>query len=174
MSYTYSEKTRQALTADVYQEAANINVLTLQLKQDFTLGPLNWDNIVTYQNSSSPTILPLPALNLFTNLYLRFKIARVLSVELGGCMTYFTKYEAPDYLPQLSSFAIQTNADSRLKIGGYPFVDIYANMHLKRARFFLAMSHVNANSGTKEYFLTPHFPTNTRILRFGVSWNFYN
>ena len=130
--------------------------------------------MVTYQNTSSKAVLPLPTLNLFSNLYLKFKIARVLSVELGGCMTYFTKYEAPDYLPQISSFAVQKNADSRIEIGGYPFIDVYANMHLKRARFFISMNHVNAGSGSKQYFLAPHYPTNARILRVGVSWNFYN
>ena len=174
MSYNYSDTGRKALTAGVYQEATNLNILTLQLKQDFAFGPFNWENMVTYQNTSSKAVLPLPTLNLFSNLYLKFKIARVLSVELGGCMTYFTKYEAPDYLPQISSFAVQKNADSRIEIGGYPFIDVYANMHLKRARFFISMNHVNAGSGSKQYFLAPHYPTNARILRVGVSWNFYN
>ena len=174
MSYNYSNTGRKALTAGVYQEATNLNILTLQLKQDFAFGPFNWENMVTYQNTSSKAVLPLPTLNLFSNLYLKFKIARVLSVELGGCMTYFTKYEAPDYLPQISSFAVQKNADSRVEIGGYPFIDVYANMHLKRARFFISMNHVNAGSGSKQYFLAPHYPTNARILRVGVSWNFYN
>jgi len=174
MSYEYNEKGRTALTGGIFQEATNINVLTLQLKQDFTLGPLNWENVVTYQNASMKSVLPLPTLNLFSNLYLKFKIARVLSVELGGCMTYFTAYEAPDYLPQIGQFAVQTNGNSTVRIGNYPFVDVYANMHLKRARFFIAMNHVNASSGSKDYFLTPHYPTNTRVLRVGVSWNFYN
>jgi hypothetical protein len=174
MSYDYSESGRTALTGGVYQEATNINVLTLQVKQDFTLGPLNWDNIVTYQNASMKSVLPLPTLNLFSNLYLKFKIAKVLTVELGGSLTYFTAYEAPDYLPQISQFAIQSNGASSVRIGGYPFCDVYANMHLKRARFFIAMNHVNASSGSKDYFLTPHYPTNSRIMRVGVSWNFYN
>jgi hypothetical protein len=60
------------------------------------------------------------------------------------------------------------------ELGGYPFLDAYVNMHLKRARFFLAMTHVNAGSGSKRYFLTPHYPTNGSVLHFGVSWNFYN
>ena len=36
------------------------------------------------------------------------------------------------------------------------------------------MSHVNSPSDGGNYFLTPHYPTNTRVLRFGVSWNFFN
>ena len=176
MKYDIDEKThnRSGVTGGVYQESGNINVLTAQLMQHFRLGIINWENVLTYQNSSNKDVLPLPAFNLFTNLYLKFKIARVLSVELGGCMTFFTKYEAPDYLPQLGQFAIQQNEDCREEIGGYPFIDVYANMHLKRARFFLAYSHVNAGSGTRNQFLAPHYPTNSGTLRFGVSWNFFN
>jgi hypothetical protein len=173
-SYINTGTGRENLTAQIYQEAQNINVLTLQVMQNFRWGPLNWENVVTYQNSSMPGVLPLPDLNLFTNLYLKFKIARVLRVELGADATIFTKYKAPDYVPQLAQFAVQKNSDSQVEIGGYPFIDVYANMHLKRARFFVAMSHVNAGSGSKNYFLTPHYPTNTRIFRLGVSWNFYN
>lgn len=165
---------RKQLTAGVYQSAGNINVLTAQLRQNLQWGIVNWENIVTYQNSSNTDVLPLPTLNIWSNLFLKFKIARVLSVELGGCATYFTKYYAPDYVPQLSQFAVQQNAASRVELGGYPWVDVYANMHLKRARFFIAYSHVNGGSGSKNYFLTPHYPTNGRIMHVGVSWNFYN
>ena len=174
MEYTTTDTGRKGLTASIYQEGMNINVLTLQLHQNLRWSIFNWENILTYQNSSMPSALPLPALNIFSNLYLKFKLARVLSIELGGALTWFTKYEAPDYLPQMSLFAIQKNGNSKVELGNYPFIDVYANMHLKRARFFVGMSHVNAGSGSKMYFLTPHYPTNTRIFRMGVSWNFYN
>lgn len=165
---------RAELTAGVYQESGNINLLTAQLRQDFRFGIFNWESVITYQNSSKQDVLPVPALNIFTNLYLKFKIAKVLSVELGGDMTFFTKYYAPDYVPQLAQFAIQKNEDSRVELGGYPFIDVYANFHLKRARFFVMMSHVNNASGNKMMFLAPHYPVNGNVLRFGVSWNFYN
>ena len=176
MSYDVAAETynRTNLTAKVYQESSSINVVTAQLFQHFRLGVLNWENVVTYQNSSNKEVLPLPSLNIFSNLYLGFKIARVLDVELGGCCTYFTKYDAPDFVPMLNQFAVQRNADSRVELGGYPFVDVYANMNLKRVRFYVAMSHINAGSGTRNQFLTPHYPTNNRLFRFGVSWNFFN
>ncbi len=174
MYYNTTTDGRKALTGGVYQESGNIHVMMAQLRQTLTWGVLNWENVLTYQNSSNQDVLPVPDLNIFTNLFLKFKIAKVLTVELGGCATYFTKYYASDYLPQIAQFAIQKNTESRVEIGGYPFVDVYANMHLKRARFFVAMSHVNAGSGNKNYFLAPHYPTNTRVLRLGISWNFYN
>ena len=175
MDYDITESYgRAGLTAGVYQESGNINLLTAQLRQSFRLGILNWENVITYQNSSNKDVLPVPALNIFTNLYLKFKIAKVLSVELGGDATFFTKYYAPDYVPQLGQFAVQKNEDSRVELGGYPFVDVYANFHLKRTRFFIMMSHVNNASGNKMIFLAPHYPVNGNVLRLGVSWNFYN
>lgn len=165
---------RENLTAGAYQEGGNINLLTAQLYQDFRLGPLNWENIITYQNSSNTDVLPLPALNIFSNLYLKFKIARVLDVELGGNMTYFTKYEAPDFCPMINQFAVQKNTASRVELGEFPFVDVYANLKLKGVRFFVMMSNVLYSSANRKYFTTPHYPMNGSVMHMGVSWPFFN
>ena len=172
--YDAQDEKRTGVSATINQYGDNLNILTAQLMQDFKLGPLHWENVVTYQNSSNKNILPLPALNVFTNLYLKFKIVNELAVELGADAFYFTEYEASDFCPQLNQFAVQENPASRVKLGGYPFVDVYANMHLKHARFFVMYSHVNAGQGNKNYFLVPHYPQNGSILRMGVSWNFFN
>lgn len=34
-------------------------------------------------------------------------------------------------------------------------------------------SHVNYSQGNK-YIFTPHYPENQSVLRFGISWNFFN
>ena len=162
------------LTVGVLQESKNINLLTAQLFQNFRLGPLNWENIITYQNSSDENVLPVPTLNIFTNLYLKFKIARVLDVELGGNMTYFTRYEAADFCPALNQFAIQKNTDSKVELGEFPFVDVYANLKLKGVRFFVIMSNMLDSSGNRRYFTTPHYPMNGRVMHMGVSWPFFN
>lgn len=174
MSYDADTKGRTMMNAQVIQQSSNINVLTAQLEQPLSLGPLHWDNIVTYQSSSSKEALPLPLLNVFSNLYLKFKYAGVLTVELGAAATYFTEYEAPDFCPVVNQFAIQQNADSRVKLGNQPFVDVYANLHLKHARFFLMMSNITGTSMHRMSFLTPHYPMNNSIMHFGVSWNFFN
>ena len=174
MSYDATTNGRTNMTASVHQASGNINVMMAQLQQNFRLGPLNWENIITYQNSSNKDALPLPQLNVFSNLYLKFKIAKVLGVELGADAVWFSKYYAPDFCPALNQFAIQQNEASRIELGGYPFVDAYANFVLKGVRFFVMMSHVNAKSGSRMQFLTPHYPTNGSVLHLGVSWNFYN
>ena len=174
-SYVVNDKFERLYNrAGIRQADKNISVFTASLGQDLQFGLLHLNLMLTYQKSSNTTILPLPDLNAYANLFLRFKIARVLDCDLGADVRYFTKYEAPDYVPGLAQYAVQENSDSRVKIGNYPFVNVYANFFLKHARFFVMMSHVNSPSDGGNYFLTPHYPANTRIFRFGVSWNFAN
>lgn len=160
-------------TVDVRQKSGAITILTLALSQDFRLGPLRWENVITYQKSTDNDVLPLPDLNIYTNLYLRFKIAHVLSCDFGADGRYYTKYYAPDYSPALGQYAVQAGSN-RIKTGNYPLVNVYANFNLKRTRFFVMMSHINAGSGNRDYFVTPHYPLNQRIFRFGLSWSFFN
>ncbi|WP_295342038.1 putative porin [uncultured Prevotella sp.] len=164
---------RTGNTLSVVQKSGAISLLTLELQQKLKLGPLHWDNVITYQKSSDDVALPVPDLNIYTNLFLRFKIARVLKCDFGADARFFTKYYAPDYSPALGQYAVQTG-ENRTEVGNYPIVNVYANFHLQRTRFFVMMSHINAGQGKPDYFLAPHYPLNQRIFRFGVSWNFYN
>ena len=174
MSYACADEKRSGYTAGIKQYSSNLNVFTAQLEQRFRLGPLNWENIVTYQSSSNQDVLPLPKLNVFSNLYLKFTYAKVLLIELGGCATWFSKYYAPDFCTPLNTFAIQQNEESRVELGNFPFIDFYANLHLKHARFFVMMANAFGESFNKRSFLTPHYPMNNQVLHFGISWNFFN
>ena len=172
VSYDRNNSVITGYTADIMQSSKNISLLTLAIQQDFTLGILNWENRITFQKCSDNNVLPVPDFNFWTNLYLKFKIARVLAVHFGADMRYFKSYYAPEYVPQLSQFAVQQNDNVKTKIGNYPVIDVYANFLLKRCRFFVMMSHVN--SGTGNYFFTPHYPLNQRVFRLGLSWTVFN
>ena len=155
------------------QASSPITVLTAEVAQDLAFGPLHWETTLTWQKSTNQDVLPLPAINAYTNLYLRFKIARVLNCDFGADARFFTKYAAPDYFPSLGQYTVQEN-ENKQKIGGYPVINAYFNFKLSRARFFVMMSHVNCGSGNKEYFFTPNYPLNGRVFRFGISWDFAN
>ncbi len=161
-------------SAEVRQTSKNISLFTVDLQQNFKVGILNWENRITFQKSSDEDILPVPALNVWSNLYLNFRIAKVLRVHFGADVRYFTEYNAPEYVPQLSQYAVQENESVRTKVGNYPIVNVYCNFRLKQCRFFVMMSHVNAGSGSLNYFLTPHHPLNERVLRLGLNWTFFN
>ncbi|WP_337536597.1 putative porin [Segatella sp.] len=181
-NYTYFSQsydiTKEGLRTGVMvtpmQESGGINLLTAQLEQKFRLGILNWENQFTYQHSSKESVLPVPAFNAYTNLYIKFKVVKVLNVDLGADMRYFTSYEAPDYSPYMGQYTVQGNGENNVKIGNYPIVNVYANVHIKHTRFFVMMSHINAGQGDKNYFFAPHYPMNERVFRIGVSWNFCN
>ena len=156
----------------VGQSSTNIQVFNIRLQQALKLGPVHWDNDVTYQTSSKADILPLPKISLYSNFYLGFRIAKVLNIELGADLRYFTRYYAPDYSPAIQQFAVQDVANPRIKIGNYPIVGAYLNMHIKHCRMYFAMTHLNAGSG--HMFWAPHYPMDPRTFHFGVSWNFFN
>ncbi len=153
------------------QASKAIRVVSVNLRQDFALGILHLDNNFTYQYSSSQEILPLPTISTYHNLYIKFKIAKVLNTELGADVKYFTKYYAPDYSPVMGQFMNQHQAN-REEIGDYPIVSGYANFLLKRARFYVQYYHANQAYG--RYFWAPHYPMNPAGVHFGISWNFYD
>ena len=168
-NYTYFNQ-----SAMPEQNGGNIQVLSATLKQDFRLGVFHLDNEVTWQKTSNETVLPLPQLSLYHNFYILAKLAKkVLTVQLGADVRYFSKYNAPAYAPGVQQFHLQPT-DDLVEIGGYPIVNVYANLHLKRTRIFAMMYHVNAGMGSANSFLVPHYPINPRLFKIGISWNFYD
>lgn len=179
-SYVMTAANRTNLDVQVKQGSKAVNLFTAQLYQEVSAGPFHWENVVSYQKSSDQSQLPVPDLNVYSNLYLRFKIAKVLHCDFGTDVRYFTNYYAPDYSPLIGQFAVQGDVksaegvDNRVKIGNYPIVNAYANFYLKHTRFYVMYSHLNAGMGDKRYFASPHYPLNERIFRVGLSWNFFN
>ena len=157
----------------VQQNSGSVQLLTASLRQDFHLGILHWENELIYQATTDKDSYPLPAFSVWTNLYLKFRLARVLQTELGADMRYFTKYYAPAYSPIMGQYAIQ-DPNYRIQLGNYPIINAYVNFHLKRTRFYVMASHVNYSSGAGNPFLVPHYPLNRLVLRLGISWNFIN
>ena len=185
-NYTYLDNTSIPVTnnsghvisyknnATVKQHSGNIQVFTAILEQKLKYKIFHLDGEVAYQKTSEKAILPLPELSAYGNLYLKTALAKkVLQVELGADVRYFTKYSAPDYSPVIGQFYLQ-NPNNKISIGGCPIVNVYANLHLKRTRFFIMMYNVNQAYGNSRYFLAPHYPVNPKMLKLGLSWNFFD
>lgn len=152
------------------QHGGNVQVLSLGLLQKIKAGPFNWENKIYYQTTSDDKVIPLPALSLSSNAYFLFRIA-TLKVQAGINCDYYTRYYAPCYLPSLASFGNQHST----KLGNYPFCNIYINMRLSRARFYVLYSHVNQGLfGGRNYFSTPDYPLNPRRFQLGISVDFAN
>ena len=185
-NYTYLDNASVAVTnndgkltsyknnAIVKQDGGNIQILTAMWQQKLKAGIFHLDTEVVYQKSSNENILPLPELSAYANLYLKSALVKdVFNVELGADARYFTKYYAPDYSPVMGQFYLQ-NPNEKIEIGGYPMINVYANLQWKRTRIFVMMYHINQGSGDSNYFLAPHYPINPKMLKIGISWNFFD
>ncbi|MEG1579655.1 MAG: putative porin [Bacteroidaceae bacterium] len=181
-NYTFFAATQQAIGdkeekysngVRVAQETKNLQVLSAMLNQNLNLGLLHWENEIAYQSTSSKSALPLPSLSLYSNLYLKFRIAKVLDVEFGGDVRYFSEYYAPTYSPTIGQFCTQAD-ETKIKIGNYPIVNVYANFHMKDCRFYVMGSHINYSKEGGNSFLAPHYAINPMVIRFGISWTFDN
>ena len=151
------------------QRSGMVHVLNIALQQNFSFRAFHWDNKIIYQTSSDEQVISLPKLAIYSNMYVLFKIARVLHTQIGVDCNYYTKYYAPRYNPATMQFQNQ----NEMQCGNFALCNVYANFKLRKARFFVMFSHVNQGLfGGKAYFASPHYPLNPRRLQFGVSVDF--
>jgi hypothetical protein len=115
-------------------------------------------------------VLHLPELSAFVSTNYRFVISKVLFTQLGIDTRYTTEYYADAYDPSTGLFHLQNEE----KLGNYPYIDVYANLRLKRTRVFFKMMNVGTEFINKEYYTIPGFPMNRRTFRMGVAWSFYD
>lgn len=152
------------------QHGANIQVFSATLKQGLSFGIWNWDNAVTYQTASNHDVLRIPAVSLFSNMYILFRVA-TLRVQFGVDCNYMTSYKAQAYQPATMTFHNQ----DEIRVGNYPMMDAYLNMKLSKVRFYVLCSHFNQGLfGGSNYFSAAHYPLNPRRFMFGLSIDFAN
>ncbi|GHT75206.1 hypothetical protein AGMMS50262_09820 [Bacteroidia bacterium] len=153
------------------QHKDNIQILTARLMQNFQLRALHWDNQLVYQQSSDEHILPLPDFAAYSSLYVQFKITKVLTVQMGANVHYWTSYYTPAYEPATQQFKLQ----AQTKVGNYPLISGFLNCHLKQARFFIEYYNAGASFiSPPEYFSIQHYPVNPTILKLGLSVDLFN
>ncbi|MDE7097357.1 MAG: putative porin, partial [Muribaculaceae bacterium] len=155
-----------------HQNSGNVQIMSVGLQQDFKVGILNWNNRLTWQVSSNQNIIPLPQLAIYSNLFIKARIFKVLNVQVGVDCDFYTKYKGYNYQPATMTFYNQQDTD----LGGYPFCNAYINLRLYRCRFYVMMSHVNQGLFGSPYneFILPHYPMNPRRFQIGIAVDFAN
>jgi len=158
-------------TAMPKQNTGSVQVLSAKLIKNFRFGRFGLDNTVVYQdNFGNESVMPLPKLSLYHNLFYADKWFKVLSTQIGTTVRYHTSYYAPAYMPATGQFYNQLET----KVGNYPVISVYANFHLKRTRFFFEYYHLNQLFMKGVYYSIPNYPINPATLRMGLTWNFYD
>ncbi|HBJ77343.1 MAG TPA: hypothetical protein DDY68_06205 [Porphyromonadaceae bacterium] len=152
------------------QNSGSFQVFSIMAYKNLKFGIFHWDNKIAWQYSTNSSVLPLPQWTLYSNLYLLAKVQKVLSLQFGMDCRYYSKYYAMGYEPTLGQFYVQ----DQVKVGNYPLIDIYLNVHLKYTRLFIMYYNAGAGIVSRDYFVAPHYPMNPHGIRLGLSVNFYN
>ncbi|MCG8582026.1 MAG: putative porin, partial [Bacteroidales bacterium] len=152
------------------QTSTVVQVFNARLKKHFKLGRIHSVNDVIVQYTSHDEYIPVPKLALYNSTYYQNTLFQVLHFQIGFDARYNSQYYAPMYMPASGQFVNQRSQ----KVGNYPFVDVFANLQLKRARIYVKFDHVNEGYPNEPYYTSYQYPGNPRSLKFGVSWNFYD
>ena len=127
---------------------------------------------MVYQTTSMPSAIHLPAFTGKMDLFFKKWIFKgAAHLQTGVQLSYFTKYYADAYMPELRAFYWQNTK----KIGNYLYLDLYATMKIKSLRFFLQgknmLEFVEQN---KRYYNSPGYPGFDGGFYLGISWKLYN
>ena len=159
----------ETLSPQQYKSA--LSYFNITFAQGFRFGNFGMDINVTYQNVSDNSIVRIPKIYSNSKLFYTNTLFKgALDLELGLNLRYYSKYFANAYMPALRSFYIQNEKE----FGNYPFVDLYVNAKIKRARLFFKYEQLNSGFMPQNYFISPHYPNSDASFKFGVTWQLFN
>lgn len=135
------------------------------------LGGFTLEAFGVWQKTNRPALMPLPELAGRVTAYHQISLfKRALHFQGGVSLLYNTAFYANAYMPALRSYYLQQTVET----GNYPYLDVFVNLRVKRARIFVVMEHVNSGLNGYDYFMVPNYPMPDRSFRFGVTWMFYD
>ncbi|HSO88846.1 MAG TPA: putative porin [Draconibacterium sp.] len=152
------------------QTGKELLVLSVFADKNFNYRKFHFRVRALWQKASDEEFIHLPDLSAFVSAYYKFVISKVMFTQIGVDTRYNTKYYADAYSPATGLFYLQNEK----KYGNYPYIDVYANLRLKRTIVFFKMLNIGTNFLDGEYITTPHYPMPRSTFRFGISWLFYD
>lgn len=170
-NYLYYKETTSAKQIVPDQFGTNINLLKLTLSKDFKFGKFNLDNYVVYQKTDFQDVLRTPEIYTYNSFYYASRLFKVLYTNVGFDVRFNTPFKAPAYAINVSQFY---NDNASLEYSTYPVVDFFIKATLKRTNLFLKYDYANQGLLSEGYYTVRGYPMQDKLLKFGLSWKFYN
>jgi hypothetical protein len=124
-----------------------------------------------YQTIQGASVLRLPAfLGNLTVYYIQPLFHGAAILQPGLNFNYNTSYYANNYMPALRSYYLQ----HKNEVGNYLYMDIFVNVKIQRARFFVEYTHFNASFMGRNYYTVPSYPMQDAAFHFGIAWRFHD
>ncbi|SKB53518.1 putative porin [Daejeonella lutea] len=169
--YLYYKETSRVQTIEPAQFDSNINLLKLTLTKNFRFRRFNLDNYIVYQKTDFQDVLRTPEIYMYNSLYYASKLFKVLYTNVGFDLRFNTPFKAPAYAINVSQFY---NDNRGLEYSTYPVVDVWVKATLKRTNLFIKYDYANQNLFSRGYYTVRGYPMQDALLKFAVSWKFYN
>ncbi len=169
-NYLYFSAQPNGNDASPTQVLAPINLLKLSISKSFTWRQWQFDDFLVYQKSDYQTTLRTPQFYNFSSLYYKVLLFKVLHSNIGMDVRYNSTYIAPSYAVGLGQFYNGTN----VTFSSYPIASVFFRATLQRTNFFIMYDYVNQGLFSPGFYTVNRYPQMDRLLKFGVSWTFYN
>lgn len=170
-NYLYYQETSSSQQIEPTQFGKNINLLRLTVAKDFKFRKFNLDNYIVYQKTDFQDILRTPQIYTYNSLYYASRLFKVLYTNIGFDLRFNTPFKAPAYAINVSQFY---NDKRGLEYSTYPVIDVWVKATLKRTNLFIKYDYANQNLFSRGYYTVRGYPMQDALLKFAVSWKFYN
>lgn len=176
-NYLYFSAAENSNNAKPAQAGSAISLLKISLAKNFTWRSLHSDNFLVYQKTDNASILRTPEFYSYNSFYYVKRFFNVLSTNLGFTVRYNSKYLAQSYAPGIGQFY---NNSGTVSFPTYPVIDLFIKGTLRRTNLFLKYDYANQGLLSKGYYTVrapgnlSGYPMQDALLKFGVSWNFYD
>lgn len=152
------------------QLANNINILKLTVEKRFNYKNWYLDAFLAYQKTDSKDILRTPEFYTFCSLYKNQTFFKKLKTQIGIDIRYNSPFTTVSYSAAAGQFY---NGDA-VVFNTKPVADVWVKAGLKRANLFLKYEYVNQGLLSKGFYTVNRYPMPDRLLKLGISWNFYD
>lgn len=152
------------------QESADISLIRIDVSKKWKLGWFVMENYVAYQKTDNAQILRTPEFYTYNSIYLDQAFFKVLKANIGFDVRYNTSYLAYSYTPGVAQFYV----GDAVTFKSTPIIDVFIKANLKRANLFIKYDYLNQGWLSQGYYTVNRYPMPDSILKFGVSWNFYD
>lgn len=168
--YLYFNAPEGGTDAEPTQLSNSINLLKVTLSKKLTWHRWHFDNSIVYQKTDYQSTLRTPQAYTYTSLYYGKLLFNVLNANIGIDVRYNTPYVAPSYAVGLGEFYNGPN----ITFPSYPVATFFIKATLLHTNFFIMYDYINQGLQSQGYYTVNRYPMPDHLLKFGVSWAFYN
>lgn len=170
-NYHYYKETAIARQVEPAQLSNSMNLLKISVGKDFRFGKFNLENYVVYQKTDYQDVLRTPEIYMYNSFYYATRLFKVLYTNIGFDVRFNTPYNNPAYSINTSQFY---NNNSPVEFSSKPVVDVWIKANLKRTSLFVKYDYASQGLFSNGFYTVNKYPMHDALLKFGLSWKFYN